>query len=309
MAKKLDTSKVDIYEIDTQDIVERVEKTVLQYNGKGFTIEVLPEITTHKTYKGYVPLLNSAKYAYRPDWFRSATYRGTSLEIASHLFKIDWNAVISKEVDISYNSLPKGIAINKAPKSTLLDDRDTSHNHLGVSSHADYMEGHRMTISVSDEYAAKIFKEVYADVGFPFRDLLLTKYGHILNKVANVLHDKSYYFTDDFAVKYGAGFFVDDSHAGATSGGLTGFETLHYEPELSVIFTEFDMKPLASWGQKYGMALAIIETLKNKHPKYRNAIFYISHKFDCYIDRLPIIVDYRIPQQPIAEGPQELNDW
>lgn len=289
-------------EITTTDIVNYVNSSVLQHNGKGFTIKVLPEITKNITYEGHVPLFG--KYTYRPILLDSGGYSHLKkcrrkVNSLSPADQADWNVVISKEVSKSYNKLPLGIAINKTPKSTLLDERDTSHDHNGHIHYADYAEGRRVTISVSDEYAARIFKEVYTDVGFPFRDLLLTKHGNILNNVATTLHNSIYFSNENFT-KYGVSFFVDDSHVG-TSVGTTN----HKEPETSIAFIEYNMKPLVSWGQKFGMALAIIEALKNKHPRYRNAIVTMN-RYDFFKS---INVQFRTPSKPIVESSPELNDW
>ncbi len=278
-------------EVTITEIVKYVDLCVLQYNGKGFTIKVLPEITKHIAYAGHVPLFG--KYTYRPMLLDSGG--DTNIQRCLHKVAIhspvDWSVIIPKEISKSFNKLPNGITINRAPKSTLLDERDTSHDHNGRSQYyVDYAEGHKVTISVSDEYASKIFKKEYSDIGIPFRKLLLEKHSHILNEIANFLYHSPHFHSYN-------SFSVNDYRVGYDRFSSDEYSSVY------ITFEKFDMKPLSSLGRKYGMALAIIDTLKKNYPEYCNAIFTTQN------DRNSIYTRIQIPSQPNTTINKKLKDW
>jgi hypothetical protein len=47
-----------------------------------------------------------------------------------------------------------------------------------------------------------------------------------------------------------------------------------------ISFQQYGMKPLSSLGQKYGMALALIETLKICYPEMNNYLFTIGREYN-----------------------------
>ena len=280
-----------LYEVDNRDIVDYVERQVLMSNGKGFSRQLFPEITKHKALNGHVPLFGK-KYWYRPDILEGPRERAEEILKTCRLEPpVDWNAVISDDVEKFGNKLPTGITIQKSEIVVLRDERIKEEWHRPMSlthDKANYIEGRRVYISVSDEYAAKVFKDTYTDPGVKFRDLLLTKYEYILKEVASSIDNnfRINKFETDFIMGEGSGIDID------------------------VIFKKFDMQPLGSWGQRYGMVLAIIETLKKYDLKYKSAVF--TMRAICFADRAfktGMQVNIRIPKPVETQTQKELKPW
>lgn len=300
MAKKIPLWKTCVYELDTNDIIDYVEKLVLQYHGKGFDVQIFPEITINKKFNGHVHLF-SKKYSYRPAVFIGTEY-ASSEQILSTDLCIEYNAVIAKGAE---SKLPAGITIKKSAPTVLLDERikedwkpNMSFDHEG----ANYAEGRRVYISVSDDYAAKVFKETYETPGVKFKNVLLTKYKDIILEMTSLIQQ---FYTSQF--------FVDDNYVGWSSGIACKtsryINTNHYDIGEAISFDKFEMKPLESLGQKYGMILAIIEMLKNSNPKYKNADYRMLYGFYCCGNSKCIKVDIQFLQEVKVETPKILNDW
>ena len=302
MISFMDKITAKITEVDYATIIDYVQKEVLSHNGRGFTIQICPEITKHEIYRSYTPLFGKAKHAYKFDlWGDTNGFTSIGYLICTG-YPSEWKAVISQSIEKTGDTLPNGVAIEKEPRTILLDERETGRSKEGsrVAGGYHYLEGRRVYISVSDEYAARIFKEVYTETGFPFRDLLLTKHEHILQEIASKIPNPEYhgkvFFVDNDCVGIGEGYRYD-----ADFPHVTGRNKCYVD---AIFFEKLGMKSLESIGQKYGMALATIETIKNNYPELRNAIFSLKYTENT------IQVDYKkIPPKPVTKPQPNLNDW
>jgi hypothetical protein len=129
---------------------------------------------------------------------------------------VDWDIAVSRQVQ---NQLPKGVFIQKQSPSILYDGRDyrisfpstrqetsscvpipTKHSYLkhvrrwkeydgNIDTYeidgrkTPYIEGCRVYLTVSEEYASRIFDEV-CNSRYPFRNYLLEEYDQILKDIA-----------------------------------------------------------------------------------------------------------------------------
>ena len=250
-----------------------IRNEILAQNGLGFKVELPPIRIKFETYEKQFCAISENPNGYI--WVLSSLRKpGTIIPLSAR-----WRFIHYDEINIDI--LPKGVTIEKSAPCLLCDERTKDlHCHKYKGKYlAAYLEGQRVYLSISNEYATRIFKELYTDIGIPFRDRLLSKHQDILNEIVEYL-GTSAYEEDSFTVYAGA---VDCS-----------FRLDAY------YFKDVYMKPLASIGQMYGMALALIETLKKYDFEWNNYLFTISEEKRC------IRVDYSRSEE-LAE--QNLKEW
>ena len=249
-----------------------IRNEILAQNGLGFKVELPPIRIKFETYEKQFCATSENPNGYI--WVLSSLRRvGTIIPLAKR-----WRSCYCSEIDM--DDLPQGITIEKDAPCLLCDERTEELHYRRKGKYlAAYLEGQRVFLTVSNEYASRIFKEVYANIGIPFRDRLLSKHQDILNGIVEYL-GTSTYEENDFTVYKGS---VDCS--------------FHSDP---YYFKDVYMKPLSSIGQMYGMALALIETLKEYDFEWNNYLYTISEE-DCCIR-----VDYSRSEE-LAE--QNLKEW
>ena len=174
-----------------------IRNEILAQNGLGFKVELPPIRIKFETYEKQFCATpeNPNKYI----WVLSSLQKkGTIIPVAGR-----WQSCYCDEIDIDV--LPQGITIEKAAPCLLCDQRteELHCNKYKGKYLAAYLEGQRVYLSVSNEYASRIFKELYTDIGIPFRDRLLTKHQDILNEIVEYL-GTSAYEENSFTVYKGA---------------------------------------------------------------------------------------------------------
>ena len=150
-----------------------------------------------------------------------------------------------------------------------------------------FATGYGECLTVPDNYAAKVYQEVYADIGIPFRDTLLTKHRELLKEIISSLF--SIHSVERNTVKWIIGY--------------NGIVQLH--PEECVSFEAKGMQKLQTEGQLYGMALALAEIIKEYFDAFlSNHTIKISAGRLCYhnVDEIQIEFAY-IKQEP------KLTEW
>ena len=254
-----------------------VDCEIINHKGAGFTVEIAPTITKQIKYVSR----NASLFGWNLIW--SPCEKNTrGVFVTEGLPKPKYpRCHAPREVE---TMLPNGIQIIRKPVQTLQDDRVLYSPLSKVDQYAYYTEGQQNYLSVSDEFAAKFFKEKYTDIGYPFRDQLLSKYSDLLRKIVLFMVDQHYSF--DFRV---SAEYIGDS--------IFPFR-----------FKDLNMVPLNSTGQLYGMTLALIETLKNHNPKlYENYIYTVN----IYGDNTPLkqMLHIRFEKSPETKQPEKLNEW
>lgn len=237
-------------ETKLETVLDILSKEIYKHGGRGFTVEVNAEVTKYKIKKSIMWTSfwsenTDVKYIH---FFNNEKYNKADLDIS-----------ISKELE---NKLPSGITITKTTPVILYDTRDFRQNRLwNYIKHKDELtkfdeneyfeldnpeivEGRRVYLTVTDEYASKILRTAYV-AECSFRSRLLIKYYHILKDIAvrmNLSKQNSFEIECD-NVCYGYGYYDPR------------------DPKM-VSFEEFEMESLSSRTQLYGMALAILEMLE-----------------------------------------------
>ena len=267
---------------------KEITRRILANNGAGFVLQISPEIILYQEFKETHSLLNSDKIVWKRKTIKNySLYDEDSANLdALGNIGIDW-----REFENNGSALPSGVFIRTGSLEVLRDDL----NGIGVpKSRYDipfkpkmYIEGRRQYLVVTEEYAEKVFREEYADEGFPFRDLLLSKHTDILNKISQDLI-KECSFVPQFEVL---------SHAVY----IDGHSSKSYQ------FEKMGNAKLDSIGKQYGMALALIETIKNSNTKYSNYITHITdniHHYEFAPSERCIKVKFKKPQEV-----KEIKEW
>lgn len=256
--------------------MDLIECEVLKREGVGFTVELFPLIIKREKYVKK-PSTTSNPDEYIWEWESSKPFGSYG--------EPDWDIKLDH---ISVDELPQGIIIEQTIPVVLLDERLVTSRRKT----AEYIEGRRVFLKVSNEYASETFKQIYTDIGLPFRDRLLENYNHILRKIIVSINDDccGRKFSVNFEkISYDAKCEYYDEYDGLES----------YIGSDDIYFSEFYMKPLGSVGQMYGMALAIIEKLKDSYFSFCNSIFTISREISQKDNYDNIVVEFH----------KNLQDW
>lgn len=253
------------------DLLNSIQSEILARNGLGFKVELSPILVKYEVYE--IQNISCTENSDAITWVLLSEKNPNKQMYSQPGFKR------FKYDQISIEELPNGIILEKTSPCVLHDGRVASKFQRRKKKKVSYKEGQRVYLTVSNEYASRIFKEVYTDIGMPFRNKLLSKHQVILNEIVEYL-GTSTYGENSFTVYEGA---IDCSfHSDA-----------YY-------FKDVYMKPLSSIGQMYGMALALIETLKKYDFEWNNYLYTISAEDGC------IHVDYSRSEE-LAES--NLKDW
>lgn len=315
-------------EISINELLDKIQEEVLKRAGKGFTIEVNAEITKYDVYtRKSPPFWSEGEWAWK--LYQSKTDEKYLSEFQRNIDdiyyydrveRVDMDVSISREVE---NQLPKGIVIRKTSSMVLYDGRDyflkTLQNGVEKYIHirrleeerkkhgqkltlteekkgrrTNYIEGRRVYITVTDEYAARVFNEV-CDSKYTFRNLLLSKYDHILTEIASTWG----YPLHGYSPKKELHFEVSSSKV-----RLRGMYVADMGYDWSIIcFKDFGMRDLTSHEQLYGMAIAVIDTLKAKHLELDQVMYTIKSSKDT------VCVHGLMPPPPVVEDSTVLQEW
>lgn len=307
------------------ELLDRIHEIIPSKLGKGFTLEANAEVTKYVVYKWKAPSLiasiidDDAKdtlivskirkdVKYLSSFNRDA-HRTYNLHLSSNNVDLDFS--ISQDIE---NKLPRGITISKTLPVVLHDTRDFYESvgtapchkdtlkdfqlkYMHPIKHPEYIEGRRVYLTVTDEYASRIFEEKCCRE-LAFRDILLTKYENILKEIANYFLSYCHIPRLTFTVGY-SGIGVWWNSGDYTYGGR-GFS-----------FKDWEMRNLNSYVELYGMAFALIETVKTIDPNWNHADFILyEREATINIDnREHILIHYKLPPQTIVEESKKLKEW
>ena len=304
-----------------EELLSRIQDEILKRAGKGFTLETSAEITKFETFKRVAPSLFSCIIS---DGSWTWKFCGTDAnqkyiskfqrkkDDALYFDRID---CVDLDVDISpevEKQLPEGVIIHKTSPVVLYDGREFVPNILsnGTMMHirrlkenqlygtekngrkADYIEGRRVYITVTDEYATQLFNKV-CDSEYPFVKLLLTKYDHILKGIVKKW-GCSRRFAHEINFKISCSAI---SLRGAYEGDGYGYDWD------TIQFRTLGMRDLSSDEQLYGMAIAIIDTIKAENSELSQAVYKIKR------EKETVYVCGIVPDLIKVETAAELKEW
>lgn len=252
-----------------------IENEILKRQGSGFTVELYPEVISAMRYEG-VSRLFSDKNKWQLPVLDHDLDEHTITNVL--MYKVDLSCRLRHEVE---RNLPKEIVVEKSFPTVILDEREYKDpNRTGAKAYR--IVGRRVYVTVPNDYASKIFRDTYINIGLPFRDVLLTQHSKILNEIVG--------FTGTYR-------FTVTTH-GITRGNFSfcGED----DPRDYLTFEKLGMLPLNSNGQMYGMAMAIVETIKKQIPSMRDCILEMKRGTNNGIE-----VWLRGKQ----EEPKELKEW
>lgn len=265
-----------------KELLSVIECEVAVHEGSGFTWEVSPIITTDRVYRAHEKWFGKAGL----EWKENRGEKCPSYFAINHNTVLPAYATTNHTVDLETTgidwkqALPAGISVQMTPPLVLRDDT-VLRKPNGYQDRAYYLAGKRVYLTVTDEYAARVFREVYTDIGLPFRDLLLAKHHQILKKIALSFNLLLSHRKEDLELRV------------RFEGVCVGSK--YFE------FKDFGMQPLDTRGQLYGMLLAIIETLNNEYPEWSTPVFNQYYMSD--YDGVALSVT------PKAKIPPELQQW
>ena len=261
-------------------ILAIVHINIFNHKGSGFALEANPEITKVRRFKPYDKFFDKDGETIWKECFFGESLKNYKPGI----YGSDLNVSIDDNIA---KALPKGVFIKKTEPVILRDE--TTWNRPTYNYGAHRVEGKRVYVTVTDEYAARFYKETYINVGLPFWDKLFNKYNHILTTITSSINPVLLRFKSETK------FIIlpDEIHV---SGNLIGpLDSVRY-----IEFAKLGMEPSSSAGYIYGMALALVETLKKTFPEWSNTEFVIHYKDSgLQIDMVP----------PPKETPPKLKPW
>lgn len=318
-------------EIRIEVLLSRIQDEILKRAGKGFAIEISAEITKYEIYKRKAPSIFACIVS-DGVWTWQLCRTNTEVKRLSKFQRriddtiyfdrvdcVDWDIDISPEIE---KQLPKGVIVNRTLPVVLYDGRDYVPNILseGPMVHirrleeerkryghvitstkekegrkADYIEGRRVFLSVTDEYALQLFNEV-CDSRYPFRKLLLSTYDQILKEIALTWGYPLYGYSPKselhFEISYSK-IFLRNTYEG-DGMGYNGH---------TIWFKTLGMRDLNSYEQLYGMAIAIIDTIKAKYSELDQVMYTIEH------DKDSVRVHGVMPAQSVVKTADALKEW
>ena len=269
---------MEITQINT--ILSKIQEEVFSQQGRGFTVEINPEITKYDEYISKCNLFakDSKKfYSWRRVWFDS---RWISEEEISFLHS-GWKYSLPQSIA---EMLPSGVILKKTAPQVLLNTtkKEPTSNTFN---RAKYVEGRRVYLIVTDEYAQKLFKDVFSNVGYVFRDHLLSKQADLLKMMVN-----KYIQVNGFDEEKYCSFRIK-------SDGMVA----HYKDTIK--FNNMGKNDLKNLGEEYGFSLALIEIIKTTYPQLANGQVKLTAAFDYSVG---ISVEIRTNKSP---KPMTLSNW
>ena len=260
-----------------------IKSEILRHQGSGFTVELTPDIRSVTCYECAERPFSGNRY------WKKSMYHGFGFA------PCDWDISLTPAVE---RALPKEIEV-KQSLPTLIQDTRYTKKPTSPTDTALRLTGCRIHLTVPDDYAAKVYREVYTDMGIPFRDTLLTKHSELLQQITS---DVEHHMENR------------DSHTPQSfTISSKGIDFAHDECFHS--FEHLGMQPLKSEGQMYGMALAIIQKLSESYPEilrsntieisalHATELKRINHNAISKSDHIYIQFNY------IESQKQELKEW
>lgn len=314
------------------EVLSKIRDEIVEQAGHGFTVEINAEVTKYEVYKlKRFPSLGEElfKNQHEPTWKFSKEVRNK--KYISIFYRrvftgdycvcgVDLDLSITKELE---TQLPYGIDISKRPNSVLYDGREfrvtgyaydsevsstepvrsihlkhISETDVGFRHEYDgrktcYIEGNRVYLTVSDEYAKRIFNEI-CNSQYPFRNYLLENHDQVLRDIASKL--VCYNYTNAFVC-------VTFSEVQIQSGGFSGFDDGY--PTIDINYGTFGLTNLKTYEQLYGMAFALIDTKEKINPEWKNARIAV---FKNEATSSVIIAAMFPPREPI-QPTNQLKEW
>lgn len=310
--------------INVEEELNKIRTEILRRCGKGFTIEVNAEVTKYEIYRWITPLFGA------DTWKRYKTIKDTkyirSFDRKTHTCYqphsssnyVDLDVSISTEVE---NTLPTGLKIEKNNSTILIDERelvrliDGRCKHISAITKEDciyqkqgwearYIEGRRVYLTVTDEYANSVYQEVIKE------NVFLTKHQHLLEEIVRGTDEIFAHGTIDW-------------HIGVNFSGIHTYGTIKsfmssdgWDGERRYIsFQDLGMKPLGTYEQLVEMTFAIIETMKNMYPEWEATPLKLEDGKIAMVDKQyndggQIHIHYKKQQAPdIPPVTPELKDW
>ena len=258
-------------------VMRCIRGEILRHQGSGFTVELAPDVRGVTCYECAERPFSGNRY------WKKSMYHGFGFA------PCDYNIRLTPAVE---RALPKEVEVKKSLPTLIQDTRYTK-RPTSPTDKARRLTGCRIHLTVPDDYAAKVYREVYTDIGIPFRDTLLTKHSELLHWIASSVE----HHTDNRDRHTPSPFIIISD----------GIDFVHYE--LGCSFKNLGMQPLNSEGQMYGMVLAIIQVLRESHPEIlRNHTI----EMDCLGPKQGNISEsdhIRVKFNYIESPKQELKEW
>lgn len=289
-----------------EEELNKIHAEILRRKGKGFTVEVNAIVDLHEVYR------RDRYINPRRQWdskFCSIFHRNSDKKAE----RVDLDVSISPEVE---RKLPLGMTVKKTAPTVLYDNRNYL-QYNGYDKHKDdlkyyelekavpldrndYKEGRRVYLTVTDECASKVLRNVFSTES-SFRDLLLQKHSRILKEIIVKMD-----------LPHRCGFQVEcDRVRWNEYIGSSEYDFVE------VVFKELGMEDLSSHAQLVGMALALCELLEKDFAMYgcdpRFSIYsnqkgyrIWSNKQDyVYVTYVYLSKDKSVPPPPT----KELKSW
>lgn len=219
---------------DYQKIMTIVECEILNHSGSGFKVELAPVITKQVKYMSIIPVFS---FQNKIVWKECEKIKTPSYSRDMASMTCDYPHY-SVGLYTEYN-LPNGIKIERTPVHVLKDERLEHEPLIRQFQDAVYTEGIGTSICVSDEYAARYFRDKYTETGFPFRDRLLENHKEVLKDILEGIRNSGSLFSCSL---------LKENKLSITSKYVGNGVR-------KITFQELNMMPLDSMGQVYGMAL------------------------------------------------------
>ena len=246
-------------------------------DGKGFTVEIFPTITTHEEYVPREINFGIDKLKYKRNTLSLFSVSPRDISGFEKMADVSW--------DYFASMMPNGVYYQYAKIEVFRDDFKGigTPEKAYANKNKKYIEGKRTYLTVTDAYVSKFLKENNSDIVFSFRDVLLTQHSQILHMMANFVCCGYFGVTTHGITRAGYSFCSDD-----LPGGYLTFEKL-------------GMLPLKSTEQLCGMALAIAATLKKILPTKSNSILYMEN--------WEYGVQVTLVEKPEEPSTNELKSW
>ena len=266
-------------------IVNFVLSEILFHKGNGFKIEIQPVFTKTIKYRSDSAFLNKNKKVWKLD--RHMYIENKFPRIMKDQFNVELRPSVVK-------NLPVGIKIEKTSIQVLKDERK-NYSAVPSATYAYYSEGRRVFLSVSDEYASKVYREqVYTDDGIPFSERLLNNNYELLKSIVDKHLSSLKYKSNAKEVNVEVDF-------GSVSAVIA---YTHEEKKTVTIFEELGMQRLDTIGQVYEMTSALLEIIKKEFPEFSNNYTISMSTHSMMIDRSPRAIRIKFKQKD-----KQLLEW
>lgn len=324
--------------LETGDLFEILRRKVYEHEGKGFTVEVNAEVIKYEIYKRTPPSLFSfnkkwtwkfykidkaTKYIGSFGYSIVPTIHNDGYKVNSPSTRVDVACSITKEVE---SILPAGIIINKSDPVILLDERDLFHTkrkfhaayppgksldytHISLIANVEdiyeepdrkarYIEGCRVYLTITDEYALRIYRELCHSL-MPRENVFLTKHKELLKEIIRGTDEVFAYGSEGHYI------YVDYSHVCIRYMVPDGAFNKHR----TVYFESLGMKPLNTHEQLIAIAFAFIEIMKNMYPEWESIPLPIENN-KVKITKNSVTIGFRKQNlSSFSSDSTKLNDW